>query len=456
MSTPHPLMNQIDWPRAEEQALDLFRELLRLDTTNAPDRAVDELSAADLLAHRFRAAGLEPEVLESAPGRGNVICRLPGDGSGGEPILLSGHLDVVPADPATWSRSPFGGESHDGWLWGRGAVDMKNMVAMQATAMMLLARHGARLRRDLIFAGVADEEAGCEHGSIWLAQHHPEKVRAEYAISEIGGFTLHSGGKRFYPVQVAEKGICWLTVRARGTPGHGSLPNRDNPIPKLARAAERLGRQRLPVHVTSVVERQIRTLADNQKAPNSWVLRGLLNPYICDHLLDRVFPDPALVSAFDAALHNTANPTMLRAGEKINQVPATAELMVDGRLLPGQSADDFVAEVRGIIGPDFEIQVDRWMPATTSDGDDPISGLIDTTLRRHDPDAILVRTMIPGFTDAKGWSQLGIKSWGFSPVKLPEGAAFSGMFHGNDERIPIEGFRWGMRVLFDLLCGLVT
>lgn len=455
MSTLHPLMNRIDWPAAEEQALELLRALLRLDTTNAPNRAVDELCAADLLAHRLRAVGLEPEVLESAPGRGNVVCRLPGDQSGGAPILLSGHLDVVPADPASWRHPPFGGEAHEGWLWGRGAVDMKNMVALQITAMTLLARHGAKLKRDLIFAGVADEEAGCEHGSIWLARHHPEKVRAEYAISEIGGFTLHSGGKRFYPVQVAEKGICWLTVTARGTPGHGSLPNRDNPIPKLARAAERLGRQRLPVHVTRVVERQIRTLADNQKAPNSWVLRGLLNPYLCDHVLDRVFPDPSLASTFDAALHNTANPTMLRAGDKINQVPSEAQLMVDGRLLPGQSAEDFVGEVRAVIGPDYEIRVDRAMPANATDADDPIAALIDAALRRHDPDAILVRTMIPGFTDAKAWSQLGIKTWGFSPVQLPPGTAFSAMFHGNDERIPIDGFRWGLRVLFDLLCGMV-
>jgi acetylornithine deacetylase/succinyl-diaminopimelate desuccinylase-like protein len=194
----------IDWGRTGDEALELFQQLLRLDTTNAPDRQVNELSAAELLASRFSAVGLQPEVLQSAPGRGNVVCRLPGAGGGGAPILLSGHLDVVPADPATWSRAPFGGEVHDGWLWGRGTIDMKNMVAMSATLMCLLARRGHKLKRDLIFAGVADEEAGCEQGSLWLVEHHPEKIRAEYAISEIGGFTLHSGGKRFYPIQVAE------------------------------------------------------------------------------------------------------------------------------------------------------------------------------------------------------------------------------------------------------------
>jgi acetylornithine deacetylase/succinyl-diaminopimelate desuccinylase-like protein len=454
--TVHPLTDRMDWERAGDDALALFTRLLRMDTVNAPDRRVNEMPVAELLAERLRGVGLEPEVLWGAPGRGNVVCRLPGDGSGGAPILLSGHLDVVPADRSTWSRDPFAGEVHDGWLYGRGTIDMKNMVAMSVVVMELLARSGAKLRRDLVFAGVADEEAGCEHGSLWLAKNHPDKVRGEYAISEIGGFTLHSGGKKFYPVQVAEKGICWVTITAKGTPGHGSLPNKDNPIPKLARAAARLGEKRLPVHVTPVVERQIRTLAANQKFPNSFVLRGLLSPTLCDPLLDHVFPDPSLASSFDAALHNTANPTMLRAGEKVNQVPAEASLQVDGRLLPGQSADDFVREVRAVIGDGYHIHVDRVMPATEGVLDDPLADRIEATLKRHDPDGIMVRTMIPGFTDAKAWSQLGMKCWGFSPVQLPPGVAFSAMFHGNDERIPVAGFRWGLRVLFDFVADLVA
>jgi acetylornithine deacetylase/succinyl-diaminopimelate desuccinylase-like protein len=448
-------LDDIDWTAAGDEALDLFRTLLRTDTTNAPDRNANEAVAAELLAERFTAVGLEPEVLVSEPGRGNVVCRLPGDGTGGEPILLSGHLDVVPADPATWSRDPFAGEAHDGWLWGRGAIDMKNMVAMSATVLLLLARHGVRLRRDVIFAGVADEEAGCEHGSLWLVKNHPDKVRAEYAISEIGGFTLHSGGKRFYPIQVAEKGICWLTITARGTPGHGSLPNRDNPVTKLARAAVKLGERRLPVHVTPVVDGQLRTLAANQRPPASLVLRGLLSPRITDHLLDHVLPDPSLAATFDAALHNTANPTVLRAGQKINQVPAEAELQVDGRLLPGQSADDLVREIRAVIGDDYEIRVDRTMPATETAWEDPIAQRITEVIARHDPEGIVVRTMIPGFTDAKAYSQLGTKCWGFSPVQLPPGISFSAMFHGNDERIPIDGFRWGLRALGDLVTRLV-
>ncbi len=449
-------MDAVDWQKAEQDALDLFVSLLRLRTVNAPGVDPGEDRTADLLAERFRRDGLEPEVLMSAPGRGNVVVRVPGDGTGGPPILLSGHLDVVPADRSTWTHDPFAGEVHDGWLWGRGAIDMKNMVAMSAVVVGLLARGRGRLRRDLVFAGVADEEAGCEHGSLWLARNHPDKVRAEYAISEIGGFTLHSGGKRFYPIQVAEKGLCWLTITARGTAGHGSLPNRDNPIPKIARAAQLLATTRLPVHVTPVVEGQVRTLAEHQPFPASVVLRSLLHPTLTDAVLDRVFPDKSLASTFDAALHNTANPTCLHAGDKINQVPGVARLLVDGRLLPGQSADDFVREVRAVIGPDLDIHVDRHLPATVTAWDDPMAQWIREAIARHDPDGIVLRTMIPGFTDAKAWSTLGAKCWGFSPVKLPAGPSFSAMFHGDDERIPVDGFRWGVRVLYDLVSGLVT
>ncbi len=451
-----PLVDGIDWHAAGEEAVQLLLDLIRLDTTNSPGRTPTEIDAATLLADRFRAVGLEPEVLESKPGRGNVIVRLHGDGTGGEPILLSGHLDVVPADPATWSRNPFGAEIHNGWIWGRGAVDMKNMVAMEAMTILLLQRHGVRLKRDVIFAGVADEEGGCTDGSLWLAENHADKIQAEYVISEIGGFTMHLAGKRFYPVQVAEKGMCWLTITAEGTPGHGSLPNRDNPVARLGRAAHLLGTRRLPFRKVPVVERFVRTLADQQAIPNSWVLRGLLQKPLCGTILDNVFPEPGLAATFDAALHNTANPTVLRAGDKVNQVPGTASLRVDGRLLPGQTGQDLIDEIRGLIGPGFVYTIDREMPATETDWDDPIRHYIGEVLERHDPGAIPIQSMIPGFTDAKAYSQLGMKCWGFSPVKLPADCKFAEMFHGNDERIPLEGHVWGTRALFELVTRLAV
>ncbi|MFT5685834.1 MAG: acetylornithine deacetylase/succinyl-diaminopimelate desuccinylase-like protein [Myxococcota bacterium] len=452
----HPLMDRIDWQKAGDETLALLSRLLRHRTINSPDCNPDETSAASMIADLFRAEGMEPEVLESAPGRGNVLCRIPGDGTGGEPILLSGHLDVVPVELEQWKRDPFAGEVHDGWMWGRGAVDMKHMVAMEVMTMVLLHRLGVPLKRDLIFAGVADEEAGCEQGSLWLARNHPDKIRGEYVISEIGGFTLHMAGKHFYPVQVAEKGICWLTITARGTPGHGSLPNRDNPIAAISRAAELLATKRLPHHVTPVVERFVRTLAQHQKVPNSLVLKGLLNKPLCGHILDNIFPDPSLASTFDAILHNTANPTILKAGLKINQVPGEASVQVDGRLLPGQTGADLIEEIKRLIGAGFEYTIDKEMPASVTEVEDPIAGLIDTVLTRHDRKAVPIRNLLPGFTDAKAYTELGMKCWGFSPLKLPPGSNFAAMFHGHNERVPVDGVRWGLTVLMDLVSGMVA
>ncbi len=455
-SQPSRIYTSVDWAGATEEALGLLQELIRLETVNSPDRPAREIEAARLLERRFAADDLGCAVLESAPGRGNVVSRLKGDGSGGGPILLSAHLDVVPADADRWTHPPFGAEVHDGFLYGRGAVDMLNMAAMSVMTLLLLKRSGATLKRDVIFAGVADEEAGSEFGSLWLVRNHSELVQAEYALSEIGGFTLHSGGKRFYPVQVAEKGIAWLTIRAKGSAGHGSMPNPDNPIPKIARAAELLGTRRLPFHRTPIVERFVRELARHQGLPNALVLRSLLRRRLSGPVLDRVFPERSLAASFDAALHNTANPTVLRAGEKINQVPGEATLQVDGRLLPGFTAVDLVREVRQVIGDGYEIEVDREMPATATDPDDPLFERIRQVVRRHDPEGIVVPTLIPGFTDAKAWSQLGIRCFGFSPVRLPEDVRFAQMFHGVDERIPVDGFGWGLKALFDLVTGLAA
>ncbi len=456
MSDAHPLLSRVDWPAACEEATELFRDLLRIDTTNSPEHPGNEIEAVRYLEKLFAKEGIESQVFESAPGRGNMVVRLTGDGSGGEPILLSAHLDVVPADPRHWDHPPFAAEIHDGFIYGRGAIDMKNMAAMEVMALLLLKRHGAALKRDLIFAGVADEEAGCTYGSLWLAKEHPELIRGEYAISEIGGFTLHTGGKRFYPVQIAEKGLCWLTVRAEGTPGHGSLPNKDNPIPKIARAAALLGLERLPHHRTEVVDRFIGDLASNVGFPDSVILKQLLRPSVAGLVLDHIFPDPDLASSFDAMLHNTANPTILQAGLKVNQVPGEAALQVDGRLLPGQCGADLVREIVELIGPGYTIEIDRELPAVEGDPTDPMGALVREVLGRHDPEGIVIPTMIPGFTDAKAYDQLGMKCWGFSPVRLPPEAKFAQMFHGHNERIPVDGFHFGVKALFDLVTRLVA
>jgi acetylornithine deacetylase/succinyl-diaminopimelate desuccinylase-like protein len=455
MPQAHPLLDSLDWPSVFAEATGLFRDLLRIDTTNSPEHPGNEIEAARYLEQRFAEAGLSVEVLESAPGRGNVITRIKGDGTGGPPILLSAHLDVVPAEAEHWDHPPFGAEIHDGCIWGRGAIDMKNMAAMEAMALLLLQRHGCSLKRDLIFAGVADEEEGCELGSLWLVREHPELVRAEYAISEIGGFSLHVGDKCFYPVQVAEKGYVRLTVRARGTPGHGSLPNADNPITHISRAAQRLAEQRLPHHSTATARAFIEGLAENQPFPNSAILRGLLRSATADFILDHLLPDPSFSASIDALLHNTANPTVLRAGLKINQVPSEALLRIDGRTLPGQSSEDIVREIKAVIGPEFEVTLDSAADPTVTDADDPIAGHIEQVMARQAPGGIVLPMLIPGFTDAKAYSQLGTRCWGFSPVQLEPEMNFSSMFHGHNERIPVEGFHFGVRTLLDLVTTLV-
>ncbi|MCK6527751.1 M20/M25/M40 family metallo-hydrolase [Myxococcota bacterium] len=446
------ILDALDWDEIRRESLQILRDLIRIDTTNPPG---GEISACHYLAAIFQRERIDYDVFESAPGRGNIVARL---GSSGEapPVLLSAHLDVVAADPRTWTHPPFAAEVHGGYVWGRGAIDMKNMAAMEVACLLAARRSRIPLRRDLLFAGVADEEAGCRLGSLWLAEHHPETIRGEYAISEIGGFTLNVGRARYYPVQIAEKGICWLTVKARGTPGHGSLPNRDNPLIHIGKAAQALGLKMLPMHRTEVVDGFVEGLASRQPALKRMVLKQLLNPRLSDLILDRLMPDESLANSFRAALHNTANPTSIGGGDKINVVPGEAFLRVDGRTLPGQSPETLIAELRALLGSGYDIQVDQTMPPTEGSFDDPLAGVIGRAIARHDPGALVLPYLAPGFTDAKAYSQLGMKCWGFSPVRLAPEDSFARWFHGNDERIPVEGFHFGVRALAEVVFELVT
>lgn len=443
---------EAEWKTVYEEAVNYFRALLRIDTTNPPG---NEAQACDYLAELLEKNGIAYEILESAPGRANLLCRLQGDGSR-RPLLLNAHLDVVGVEREHWTHDPFGGELDQGFLWGRGALDMKNMAIMSLVTVLLLRRSGARLSRDVIFAAVADEEAGGRYGSAWLVEQHPDKVRAEYCLGEIGGFSRVIGGKHFYPVQIAEKGICWFRVKAKGQPGHGSLPNWDGAVAKIGRAAERLGTRRLPFHRTEEAAVFVETLARHQPFPKNRILRKVLDPRWSRIVLERLFPDKSMARTLYAVLHNTANPTILRAGEKVNVLPSEAFLDVDGRTLPGQTTEDFLREVRSVLGGDVDIDIIHQMPAVSGSPTDPILEHMAEALRLHDPLAIVVPYMAPGFTDANHYSRLGIRCFGFSPVKLPENFHFVDLMHGHDERIPVEGFQFGLRVLFDLVSNLCT
>jgi acetylornithine deacetylase/succinyl-diaminopimelate desuccinylase-like protein len=426
-----------------EHGFRLCQQLLRIDTTNPPG---NELPAAELLAEELNAAGLEPTVLQSAPGRGNVVARIRGSGEK-PPLLLTAHLDVVEADPSCWEHPPFCGEVHEGCLWGRGAIDMKNMAAMSVAIMARLARERVKPKRDLIFAGVADEEAGCRQGSLWLCENHTDLVRSEFAIGEGGGFNIEVAGKTFFTVQVAEKGVCWVRARAIGEPGHGSMPREDSAVVKLSEAIARLGIQGLPRHSSESVQQFVGALASNLPAPLKPLIRMLGSPTFGPAVLNLV-PDPSIKRAFRALLGNTASPTVLRAGNKTNVIPGLAEVEIDGRILPGQTEGDFMRELREVLGEDIELDVIHSLPpVVTKPKESSLYSVIHEVMAERAPEAPIVPFILQGFTDAKAFTSIGTKWYGFAPVKLPPTLRFADMFHGHNERVPVDGLTWGTETL---------
>jgi acetylornithine deacetylase/succinyl-diaminopimelate desuccinylase-like protein len=434
-------------PELVEHAFRLCQRLLRIDTTNPPG---NELLAAELLAEELDEAGLEPVLLQSSPGRGNVVARLRGTGEKA-PLLLTAHLDVVEADPSAWEHPPFCGEVYDGCLWGRGAIDMKNMAAMSVAIIARLAREGLRPKRDLVFAGVADEEAGCRHGSLWLCQNRPELVRSEFAIGEGGGFNIQVAGKSFFTVQVAEKGVCWVRARATGEPGHGSLPREDSAVVRLSEAIARLGTKGLPRHSSEPVEGFIGAIASHLPRSIRPVIKMLASPTFGPAVL-HLLPDPSVKRAFRALLGNTASPTVLRAGGKTNVIPGLAEAEIDGRILPGQTQDDFMRELQEVLGAEVEIEVLHSMPpVVTEPKESSLYSVIHDVMRERAPEAPVVPFVLQGFTDAKAFTSIGAKWYGFTPVKLPSTLRFADMFHGQNERIPVDGLAWGTQTLMEVV-----
>jgi acetylornithine deacetylase/succinyl-diaminopimelate desuccinylase-like protein len=441
-----PPASAFEWAPVEAEAVKLFQSLLRIDTTNPPG---NERVAAELVADVLRADGLEPVVLAGTPERSNVVVRYKGDGSK-PPLLLDAHLDVVEADPKTWKHPPFAGEIHDGYLWGRGAVDMKNMVAQATFVMKLLARTKPKLKRDVIFAATADEEAGSKHGAEYLVAEHRDKVQCEYALGEIGGFSLHIKGVSYYPIQIAQKGILWGKLRVEGTPGHGSLPRPDSAVIRLAELIARLGRARFPQHTSQPVRDMVEGLAAAQKFPDSVVLRGLLNPALSGFVL-KLLPNPSVARVFAALLANTVSPTVVRAGAKVNVIPGHGTLEFDGRIAPGQTAEDLLRELKEVVGQDVQIEVTDTAPPQVTPRDTELYTALEAALRRNDPKAVPIPYVIPGYTDSRALVKLGAKYYGFAPVRFnPEhDVSFADMYHGNDERCPVDGFQWGLRTLYD-------
>jgi acetylornithine deacetylase/succinyl-diaminopimelate desuccinylase-like protein len=437
-------------PVAADEVAQLCSDLIRIDTTNPGDHSgPGERAAAEYVAERLSEAGLQPQLFESRPGRASVVARI----EGADPpdrkrpaLLVHGHLDVVPADAGDWQVHPFSGEIRDGCVWGRGAVDMKDMDAMTLAVVRQRLAEGRRPPRDIVLAFVADEEAGGSWGARWLVDNHPELFEGcTEAIGEVGGFSYTVAGKdgpeRLYLLQAAEKGMAWMRLTARGRAGHGSMLNSENAVTELAEAVSRLGRHEFPVQITSAVRDFLTEVAA--------VLGVEYDPDNPHAILDKLGPITRLTGA---TIKNTVNPTALKAGYKVNVIPQTATAQVDGRFLPGHE-DEFFADVDRVLGPDVQREFIHHDIAVETGLEGDLPEAMRTALTGEDPAARVVPYCLSGGTDAKSFSRLGIRCFGFAPLQLPADLDFSGMFHGIDERVPVDALRFGVRVLdrfFDL------
>lgn len=450
--------------RAYDELVGHLRALLRLPTVNPPG---DEILAARYLAHVLSAAGLQPRLLEPFPGRGDVVVRLRGDGSGGGPLLLLSHLDVVPVDRGRWTQDPFGGGVMDGRIYGRGALDMKGTVAMQLQVVLELAREAraagsdpARdpipgLGRDVIFAGTADEEAGGVLGIGWIVEHEPELLQADVCLTEAGGVSVELLGRRFYPIQVAEKGLQWYRIVVRGTAGHASMPRDDNAAVLASEVVRRLAEPG-PPRLTSVMRTALESVALALPSRAAAGVRRLLDPDpVVTHVaLETVCEEPYR-RALRALLRDTFSPNVIQAGSKPNVIPGSAEVYVDCRLLPGTTAEQMTAELRARLGEELlrrcEVTPLHHGAAVEQPLDGPLYGLLADALRAHDPEAVVVPIMAPFSTDAKHTARLGIPTYGFSPLRLGRGERFLELFHGDDEHVSLSALRWGLPVFLEVV-----
>jgi acetylornithine deacetylase/succinyl-diaminopimelate desuccinylase-like protein len=426
---------------AEAEVVDICRDLIRIDTTNPGDHSgPGERVAAEYVAGLLAEVGIEPVVLESHAKRTSLAGRIAGEDPARPALLIHGHLDVVPANAGDWQRDPFGGEIADGCVWGRGAVDMKDMDAMVLAVIRQRLREGRKPKRDVVLAFTADEEAGGKWGAGFMTREHPGLFEGvTEAIGEVGGFSVAIGDQRMYVLQTAEKGLAWMRLTATGTAGHGSMIHGDNAVTALAEAVARIGRNDWPVRLPESV-RAFLTEA-------SAVLGIEFNPDDPGTVIGKL---GAIGRMIGATVKNTANPTGLKAGYKVNVIPQSATAEVDGRFLPGYE-EEFFAELDRMLGTGVKREFIHHDIAleTTADGD--LYDAMSAALLAEDPQARVVPYCLSAGTDAKWFSRLGIRCFGFSPLKLPPELDFSGMFHGIDERVPVDGLRFGVRVLDRLL-----
>ena len=425
-------------PSAQDEVVELCQDLIRIPSVNdGTGRGPGERAAAEYVAGKLAEVGLAPEIFESAPGRASVVVRIEGADPSRDALLIHGHLDVVPAEPKEWTYDPFAAEIADGCVWGRGAVDMKDMDAMVLAVVRDRMRTGRKPPRDVVLAFVADEEAGGTFGAQWLVDKKPQLFEGcTEGISEVGGFSLSvNDDLRLYMIETAQKGMAWMRLTATGTAGHGSMINNDNAVTALCEAVARIGSHTFPIHVTKTVRAFLGEVSD---------AFGI--ELDADDLEATVAKLGPLARIVGATLRNTAVPTMLDAGYKHNVVPSTAHAMVDGRFLPGFEGE-WEDQMDALIGPGITREYVHYDIALETEFEGALVEAMSGALRAEDPGARAVPYMLSGGTDAKSFSKLGIRGFGFSPLRLPKDLDFSGMFHGVDERVPMDSLKFGVRVL---------
>ncbi len=424
--------------------VELLQNLIRFDTTNPPGNETPCIGYIDGLLTR---AGLETTILARDPSRANLVSRLAGRGEA-PPLLMYGHVDVVTTEGQQWTHPPFEGKVADGYIWGRGTLDMKGEVTMMLAALLRAKEEGLVPPGDVVLAVVSDEEAGGEYGARYLVENHAALFDGiRYAIGEAGGFTFYVGEGKLYPIMLAEKQICWMKATVRGPAGHASMPLRGGAMARLANVLQRLDKGRMPVHVTPVAQQMIEQMATLLPPPQAQAALQLLDPARADAVLDAMGP---MGHVLNPLLHNTASPTILHGSTKINVIPAAVSVELDGRLLPGFGPDDMIAELRPLLGDEVELEVLRYEPGPP----EPDMGLYDTLadiLRQADPEGVPGPLLMSGVTDGRHFARLGIQTYGFTPMKLPPELDMWSLAHAADERLPVDALDFGVEAIYQLL-----
>jgi acetylornithine deacetylase/succinyl-diaminopimelate desuccinylase-like protein len=427
-------------------SVELLRQLIRFDTTNPPG---NEAECIGWIKDLCDSAGLSTTVLAKDPARPNLLARLPGRGAG-PPLLLQGHVDVVTTDGQSWRHDPFGGELIEGEIWGRGALDMKGGVAMMLGAVLRLAESGEPPPGDVLLCVLADEENLGTYGARFVVEEHSELFDGvRHALGEFGGARTELAGLSTYPIQVGEKQVCWARATIRGPGGHGSIPMRGGAMGRLGRLLSILDERRLPVHITEIPRSMIEAVAAASPAGGQQLADALLDPERTDATLD-MLGDAG--QALDPMFHNTVNATTVRGGAKINVIPSELQLELDGRLLPGQTADDLFRELRELADDEeLELETVSYEPGSRQP-DLSLLPLLSEILTAADPRAVPLPMLMPGTSDGRFFARLGIQTYGFLPMRLPTVMNFTSLIHAVDEHVPAEEIGWGT----DRICEVLT